>query len=127
MDMVVMTITTRLFTFFSGKLVGSDEFGNRYFTEKKLVKQGRTKRWVLYKGLAEPSKISAQWFGWMHHTTDIVPSEANRKPYFWEKPHLPNLTGTKRAYHPDGALNCCGDCVRSDVRQASDYQAWQPE
>jgi NADH:ubiquinone oxidoreductase subunit len=111
-----MTITTRLFTLFNGKLVGEDAFGNRYFTEKKSPKQMKSKRWVLYNGLSEPSKIPAQWFGWMHYTTDVLPTETDRQPYAWEKPHLPNLTGTKNAYSPP---------AKSPVN-TGDYEAWIP-
>ena len=110
-----MTITTRLFTFFKGKQVGSDEFGNRYFTEKSNPKYGRAKRWVLYNGKAEPSKIPASWHGWMHYTTDKLPTEINRTPNFWEAQHKPNLTGTKNAYYP------------TDTVAKPDYQAWQPK
>jgi len=121
-----MTITTRLFTLFNGKLVGEDAFGNRYFTEKKSPKQGRAKRWVLYKGLSEPSKIPAQWFGWMHYTTDMLPSEINITPYAWEQPHIPNLTGTKHAYNPKSgsASSCCTQ--HKNKKTASDYEAWTP-
>ncbi|NCX94371.1 MAG: NADH:ubiquinone oxidoreductase subunit NDUFA12, partial [Gammaproteobacteria bacterium] len=40
-----MTITTRLFSYFHGKQVGQDPFGNCYFIEKK-AKGRRAKRWV---------------------------------------------------------------------------------
>ena len=33
-----MTATTRLYTLFYGQFVGADQFGNRYFTEKKKAK-----------------------------------------------------------------------------------------
>lgn len=117
-----MTITTRLYTYFNGSLVGEDEFGNRYFTEKKAPKTGRKKRWVIYKGISEPSKIPAQWFGWMHYSSDIVPS-GNEKKHAWEKPHLPNLTGTKNAFAPTGSLRGAGVHAKS----TADYEAWMPK
>ena len=118
-----MTITTRLYTYFNGVLVGEDEFGNRYFTEKKTPAQGKAKRWVIYKGLAEPSKVPAKWFGWLHHTTDKVPGVADGVHYDWEKPHLPNLTGTKNAYVPSGSL------LKSAIhaKSTADYEAWIPK
>lgn len=118
-----MTITTRLYTYFNGVLVGEDAFGNRYFTEKRQPKQGRQKRWVIYKGIAEPSKVPAKWFGWLHYTTDKIPAEKNNGHYEWEKSHLPNLTGTKNAYAPSGSLR--GDGVRD--KSTSDYVAWVPK
>lgn len=117
-----MTITTRLFTFFSGKLVGSDEFGNRYFTEKKAPKSGNAKRWVLYNGMAEPSKIPAHWHGWLHYTAKNPPT-SNEKKYAWEKAKTPNLTGTKNAYQPAGSLITGGK--RDET--TDDYEAWTPQ
>jgi len=116
-----MTITTRLHTFFHGALVGEDEFGNRYYTEKKSSKNKR-KRWVLYRGSAEPSKVPAEWHGWLHYTQDTPPTQRNIKHYKWEKQHLPNLTGTKNAYVPPGHL------LRGAHRDptTADYEAWKP-
>ena len=118
-----MTITTRLFTFFSGKFVGSDDFGNRYFTEKNPPENGRAKRWVLYNGKAEPSKVPAAWHGWLHYTTDKLPVVISRQVNAWEKPHLPNLTGTKSAYAPAGSLSAGG--VRA--KSSADYESWMPK
>src|SRR5579862_7546931 len=55
-----MTIGTRLFTWWKGELVGTDQFGNRYYREKpgRRLRAGggresRERRWVLYKGTSE--------------------------------------------------------------------------
>lgn len=117
-----MTITTRIHSYLFGKLVGIDTFGNRYFTEKNPPKNRREKRWVMYKGSAEPSKIPAQWHGWMHYTQDKPPSERTVLHHQWEKPHLPNLTGTQGAYLPPGAISEGGKRSAS----TADYQAWKP-
>jgi NADH:ubiquinone oxidoreductase subunit len=116
-----MTVTTRLYTFFHGQLVGEDQFGNRYYTEKK-PKDRRQTRWVMYKGLAEPSKVPPEWHGWLHYTLDTPPNELSITRHSWQKPHLPNLTGTKGAYVPPGHL------LRGAQRAAttSDYEAWKP-
>jgi NADH:ubiquinone oxidoreductase subunit len=114
-----MTIGTRIFTYFRGHLVGVDEFGNRYFQDKKVSANGKKKRWVMYNGLAEASKVPASWHGWLHYTTDEVITEKNA----WEKQHTPNLTGTKFAYFPAGHPKKGG--VRS--KATGDYQAWKPE
>ncbi len=34
----------------------------------------------------------------------MPPTEENYKPHEWEKPHLPNLTGTPAAYKPRGSI-----------------------
>ena len=117
-----MTITTRLYTLFHGKPVGSDAFGNRYYKEKRPAKNRRQKRWVIYNGMAEPSKVPAEWHGWLHYTFDTPPDARDIPHYDWEKPHLPNLTGTPNAYAPPGHL------LRGAHREptTADYEAWKP-
>jgi len=124
-----MTLGTRLYTWLKGELVGTDQFGNRYYREKgrqKLVKGGglesRERRWVLYNGMAEPSKVPAEWHGWLHHIFAAVPviDPAARRP--WQKEHLPNLTGTALAYRPPGSV------LRGGHRDKAtgDYEPWTP-
>jgi NADH:ubiquinone oxidoreductase subunit len=124
-----MTIGTLLFTWWKGVRVGTDEFGNRYYREKpgRRLRPGggrdsRERRWVLYKGEPEASKVPAEWHAWLHHTVNELPNPDRRK-YPWEKPHLPNLTGTARAYRPPGSL------LKGGRRAAAtgDYEPWQPE
>lgn len=117
-----MTMTTRLHTFFFGKEVGADQFGNRYFTEKSAAKGRRTKRWVVYNGRAEPSKVPAEWHGWLHYTLDTTPDERGVMHHEWEKPSLPNLTGTQNAYVPPGHINKGGNRAPN----TSDYEPWKP-
>lgn len=110
-----MTITTRLYTAVFGRLVGTDPFGNRYYTEKCAPKGRPAKRWVIYRGKAEPSKVPAAWHGWLHYTLPApLPADASL--------HMPNLTGTKQAYVPPGSL--LGTGVRAPA--SADYQAWKP-
>ncbi|MFT3726477.1 MAG: NADH:ubiquinone oxidoreductase subunit NDUFA12 [Terricaulis sp.] len=106
-----------------GVLVGEDSQGNQFFEERRPSLDGRKRRYVKYKGLAEGSRVDANWHGWMHHTVDEPPTKEERKPYAWEKPHVPNLTGTVKAYRPQGSL------ARGGVRAAatSDYEAWSPD
>jgi NADH:ubiquinone oxidoreductase subunit len=114
-----MTITTRIYTRFYGELVGEDQFGNRYYTEKN-PKRDRARRWVIYKGKAEPTKVPPQWHGWLHYTHD-APLPATPQ-YRWEKPHLVNLTGTVNAYVPPGHLLKGGQRSPS----TADYEPWKP-
>ena len=112
----------KLLTWFKGELVGADSFGNRYYREKgpENVKE---RRWVIYKGLSEASKVPAEWHGWLHHTLKTPPPIAavERRP--WEKKHLPNLSGTPYAYRPAGHI------FSGEKRDPAtgDYQAWQPQ
>lgn len=115
--------TTRVFTFFRGHPVGEDKFGNRYYKDRTPPRPGeREKRWVVFRGLAEPSKVPAEWHGWLHHTHDTLPLTHAGKRHSWEKPHLPNLTGTPGAYVPPGHLRA--GAKRSPA--TADYEAWKP-
>lgn len=125
-----MSLGTRLYTWWRGELVGTDQYGNQYFREKgqkALVKGGgmesRERRWVIYKGIAEASKVPPEWHGWLHHSQRLPPDEASvaeRQP--WQKEHLPNLTGTVYAYHPSGSVLAQGERARA----TGDYEAWTP-
>ena len=87
------TFGTFLLTIFFGKLVGKDQYGNKYYRSKK------DKRWVIYAKDIEASKITNDWFLWMHHTVDEIPNLKNKK-YLWEKTHSENLTGSSKSYKP---------------------------
>lgn len=114
-----------LSTFFFGKYVGKDAWGNRYYrSRKKQASWAQEKRWVLYKGLAEASKVPPLWYSWLHHTVESPPTrEALETSYAWEKPHLPNLTGTPYAYYPRGHFFRGGQRLQT----VGDYIAWTPE
>jgi len=88
------TLGTRIQTFFFGKFVGKDFFGNKYYESKK------GKRWIIYKDEIDASKIPNEWYSWIHFTKNKIENPNKIKKYEWQKPHLPNQTGTKDAYHP---------------------------
>ena len=94
------TLGTRIYTFFSGKLVGKDEFGNKYYENKK-----KNKRWVIYEGEIDASKISNEWYLWIHFTKNKVELSKNFEKYSWQKPHSSNKTGTSESYHPNKKNN----------------------
>ncbi len=87
------TLGTFFKTLFFGKYVGKDENGNRYYRNRQ------DERWVVYSRNIEASKITSDWFLWMHHTIDKVPSQ-NEKKYIWQKPHSENKSGSENAYKP---------------------------
>ena len=100
------TFGTQLWTALYGEFVGEDEFGNRYYRTKagKIDPTlGVERRWVIYNGVAEASRVPPNWHGWMHHVVDVPPTEDKTKPRPWQKPHRPNLTGTPGAYRPSGS------------------------
>ena len=109
---------TTLLTFFKGRLVGVDSLGNKYYEEKFILRaprDGRPRRWVIYKGISEASKAAPELHGWLHFTTDKTPTESREETYKWERAHLPNLTGTSQAYYPPKNV------------KAKPYKAWTPQ
>ncbi len=88
------TIGTRIQTFFSGKLIGKDNFGNRYYQSKS------GKRWVIYKDEIDASKIPGEWYSWMHSIKNKIENTHDLKKFHWQKLHKPNQTGTEDSYHP---------------------------
>ena len=117
-----MTLATRLFTWMRGELVGTDAGGNRYFRDKKAAAVRRERRWVLYAGEAEASRVPPEWHSWLHHTTNVLPTETDHSRQPWQKDHVRNLTGTADAYRPPGHILKGG---RRD-RATGDYEPWQP-
>jgi NADH:ubiquinone oxidoreductase subunit len=110
------TLGTQIFTARNGVKVGEDAEGNTFYRSR----DGK-RRWVIYNGEAEASRVSPDWHGWLHHTWDEPPTEAPMAHKPWEKPHLPNLTGTARAYAPAGSIR------RAEPEERRDYEAWSPE
>ncbi|WP_415183031.1 NADH:ubiquinone oxidoreductase subunit NDUFA12 [Phaeovulum sp.] len=110
------TLGTQIFTARKGVKVGEDEQGNIYYQTRDAKR-----RWVIYNGECQASRISPDWHGWIHFTWDEPPTKMPlvRKP--WELPHKENLTGTSGAYLPTGTLRKAAPVARSD------YEAWQPE
>ena len=115
-----MTLGTRLFTMWRGEHVGGDDDGNRYYRDKKPREGARERRWVLYGGEVEASRVPPEWHAWLHHTTAEVPD--GRAKLAWQKPHRPNATGTAAAYRPPGHVLAGGK------RQPAtgDYEPWRP-
>lgn len=115
-----MTIGTILFTWARGKLVGTDAEGNRYYSERKARPGYPARRWVIYKGAVDSTRVPPEWHAWLHHTVDepLQPSPAKT----WIKPHQPNPTGTAAAYLPPG------HDLRGGRRAPAtgDYEAWRP-
>lgn len=110
------TLNTQLFTWRKGVRVGEDDQGNVFYENRE-----KSKRWVIFNGEIEASKISPDWHGWLHHTWDETPSDKPLVHKSWQKPHQENLTGTVAAYAPAGSIRQAKPADRSD------YEAWVPE
>ena len=119
------TLNTRFYTWRFGELVGHDEFGNAYYRTaggKLDPALGWERRWVIYAGVSDGSATPPGWYGWLHHTTDIPPTESDYKPREWEAPYEPNMTGTPLAYRPPGSTLASGKRPPA----TGDYEAWSP-
>ena len=113
-------IGTLLQTLFCGKEIGRDASGNRYFSERGKAPAGiRQRRWVIYKGEPEPTKVPPEWHGWLHHTTDAPLPESARR--VWQKPPITNMTGTPEAWMPPSMNG------KNRPKATGDYEAWKPD
>lgn len=102
--------------------VGEDALGNVYWQGGRDT-AGNPRRWVIYSGINDASRIAPEWFSWLHHQVDEVPERSLPAPRAWEKPAVANLTGSTRAYRPAGALEKGGNRAAA----TGDYEAWTPE
>lgn len=115
-----MNIGTWLFTKMHGRSVGSDLDGNRYFEERRGRPGLRARRWVIYAGRPEASKVPPEWHPWLHYTIDAPLPRSVRQP--WQKPHIANATGTADSYRPPGHDYQGGERAAA----TGDYEAWTP-
>ena len=110
------TFGTQLWTWRKGVKVGEDQQGNIFYNNKD-----DSRRWVIFNGPIEASRIDPDWHGWLHRTWSEPPTEKPLVHKSWEKPHQENLTGTVAAYAPAGSLRQATPAPRGD------YEAWTPE
>ncbi len=114
---------TLLQTMFYGVAQGEDSFGNRYYRSRSTPKGVREKRWVVYAGEPEASKVPPEWHIWLHHTAEAPLPGTSPFHQPWQKPYQPNMTGTDQAYRPPGHVLSGGQRKKA----TGDYQAWRPE
>ena len=117
------TIGTLLDTLVSGEHVGTDAQGNKYYRGKKPNSLGHERRWVIYDGANDASRVPAEWHGWLHGSGADVPESFLPPARIWEADYTPNATGTAQAYRPAGALERGGRRARA----TGDYEAWSPD
>ncbi|MGY3437363.1 MULTISPECIES: NADH:ubiquinone oxidoreductase subunit NDUFA12 [unclassified Marinovum] len=110
------TLGTSLYTRRNGVKVGEDDQGNIFYETKDAKR-----RWVIFNGEVEATRVNPEWHGWLHHTMKEPPTARPLHRKTWEKPHQENLTGTPLAYAPAGSLR------RPDPVERQDYEAWTPE
>lgn len=114
-----------LFIKIGKKLIGQDEFGNKYYVSKKKNRDGNYRRFVEYKGSPEPTKVPPAWHAWLHSvdrsniTGEDIPT--NTQNYEWQIDHQPNLTLTIHAYKQPFLQT--GQCEKT----SGDYERWTPQ
>ncbi len=101
--------------------VGEDHLGNIYYEGDKDP-NGITRRWVIYNGSNDASRVPPEWFSWLAHQIDSTPDQALPAAKSWEIPGEVNHTGSQLAYRPSGALEKGGHRARA----TGDYEAWTP-
>ena len=106
------TVGTFIYTTFFGKFKGTDQFGNKYYQNNK------GKRWVIYKGEINASKITSDWHSWIHGTSVDIPTKNQEKKFTWQKPHKDNKTGTKESYKPNK--------ISKNSKKFKKYESWKP-
>ena len=136
-----MTFSTKLSTWINGQYVGKDRYGNRYYQSRYGARHGaghganggKKRRWVLYDGMVEASKVPPEWFGWLHYTEESPlrseptahmdaqsGGQAGKKNSALN--YQPNLSGTKWAWRPPGSVLAGGKRAAA----TGDYEAWKP-
>jgi NADH:ubiquinone oxidoreductase subunit len=110
---------TSILTRRHGSEVGRDDAGNLYFQHKDDPKR----RWVIYAGNNDGSRVPPGWQSWLRGTIDELPEKGlpPRRP--WEKEFIPNLTGSGDAWRPSGARRPEGPRAAT----TGDYSAWTPD
>jgi NADH:ubiquinone oxidoreductase subunit len=116
------TFGTWLHTRTRGTRMGEDDQGNVYY-EGGSFPDGMPRRWVMYSGNNDASRVPAEWHGWLHNTLPDVPETMLPAPRTWERPGGVNPTGSLAAYKPAGAPESGGHRARA----TGDYEAWSPD
>ncbi len=111
-------VQIRFFTWRHGEVVGTDRFGNTYYRDKKSPRSMRERRWVMYNGEPEASKVPAEWHSWLHHSAKEPLPEAQGSAN-WKA----NPSGSAQAYRPPGHAFKGG--VRAPA--TGDYEPWTPK
>ena len=110
------TLGVRLWTYFNGRLVAEDQYKNRYYSNKN-----DSRRWVVYHGEIDASKVTPEWNNWLRFTSDHVPSEENDR-YDRQLDHTLNQIGTINAYsRKSSRFN------RKKSDKDVDYEKWKAD
>ena len=95
---------TALWTRRFGNEVGKDEAGNVYYHDKKRP----WRRWVIYDGANDGSRVPPAWQLWLRGTIDDLPDRALPPIRKFQTTPTPNLTGTMAAFRQTERLEAAG-------------------
>ena len=76
-----MNIISQILIRFSSELIGEDQYRNKYYSQKKTGK-----RYVIFNGKVEASKIPPMWHAWLHKIISKPPLK--RKNYMNGKKNI---------------------------------------
>ena len=110
---------TSIFSRRHGEEAGRDEAGNVYFKHRR----DSARRWVIYVGANDSSRVSPGWNAWLRGTIDDVPDKSLPERRAFEEPPQPNLTGSDQAWRPAGSIRSGGQRPAA----TGDYSAWTPD
>ena len=117
-----MSFGTTIYTWIYGNFVGEDSFKNKYYCNLKDFNNLEAKRWVIFNGEIEASKIPPHWHAWLHKSINKPPLNYSHK-YSWQKNHEENYTGTDNAYFPSShplSKNYKPNIIKDE------YDSWSP-
>ena len=113
------------------KLVGVDEFGNRYYEDFNHHNKN-TRRWCEFADYGTwfltPKKMAPGWHGWIHYIYDDPPKKDN----FVEPYYRPHRTVVFKSDHPTMSYQNPGHMLNEEMprneRTARErmYTAWDP-
>ena len=63
-------------------------------TARRPAEGARERRWVIYDGANDASRVPSEWHGWLHGAFDDVPESHLPPARIWEADFTPNATGT---------------------------------
>jgi NADH dehydrogenase (ubiquinone) 1 alpha subcomplex subunit 12 len=84
----------------TARLVGTDQFGNRYFEDNETTYN--RKRWVVYKDMSmyNPTSVPPEWHGWLNYINDFDPESHKFKRPIYAIDAYVTKTGKLDCYKP---------------------------
>ena len=116
MTLSVNQIFLKIYSNFFAKKIGFDDYGNTYYSKSSSssVNNFRERRWVIYNGDVEASKVPQEWNAWLHHSVGNVPDKRSKKPK-WIKKHIINEPRD------------INDVILDNKNETSSHNIWKPD